>query len=57
MKKRIRLTESDLHRIVNESVKSILTELDWRTYASAAMKARKRAYAAENDKNVDNYNK
>jgi len=40
MKRKIRLTESDLHRIVNESVKSILTELDWRTVVSAANKAR-----------------
>ena len=39
MKKTIRLTESDLHRIVKESVNKILTELDWRTYANAAKKA------------------
>lgn len=36
MKQRIRLTESDIHRIVKESVNTILSELDWRTYASAA---------------------
>jgi len=42
MKKRIRLTESDLHRIVNRSVKRVLresqllTELDPRTYANYA---------------------
>ena len=40
----IRLTESDLHRIIKESVNNILTELDWRTYASAADKRRKQAY-------------
>lgn len=34
----IRLTESDLHRIISESVKSVLSELDWKTYASAAEK-------------------
>ena len=34
----IRITESDLHEIVKESVKKVLTELDWRTYASAAKK-------------------
>ena len=34
----IRLTESDLHQIVKESVNKILTELDWKTYASAAKK-------------------
>ena len=38
-KKLIRLTESDLHRIVKESVNKVLTELDWRTYANAAKKA------------------
>jgi hypothetical protein len=34
----IRLTESDLHQIIKESVNKILTELDPRTYASAAQK-------------------
>ena len=38
MKKLIRLTESDLHRVIKESVKQCLTELDWRTYANAAKK-------------------
>ena len=38
----IRLTEGDLHRIIEESVNNILTELDWRTYANAAKKARER---------------
>ena len=37
-KQLIRLTEGDLHRIVKESVNQILTELDHRTYASAAQK-------------------
>ena len=40
-KKLIRLTESDLHNIVKESVNKILTELDWKTYASAGKKAGK----------------
>ena len=39
----IRLTESDLHRIVKESVNKVLTELDWKTYANAAKKADERA--------------
>ena len=39
MKQRIRLTESDLHRIVKESVNKLLTELDWKTYDSAMRKA------------------
>lgn len=38
-KKLIRLTEADLHRIVRESVNNVLTELDWKTYASAAEKS------------------
>jgi len=42
MKRTIRLTEADLHRVIKESVKQCLTELDWKTYASAADKARKR---------------
>ena len=39
MKKVIRLTENDLHRIVKNSVKKVLTELDWKTYHSAAKKS------------------
>jgi hypothetical protein len=38
----IRLTESDLHQMVKESVNKILTELDWKTYANAEKKARER---------------
>ena len=30
-KKLIRLTESDLHKVIKESVNKVLTELDWRT--------------------------
>lgn len=39
-KKLIRLTESDLHKVIKESVNKVLTELDWKTYAHAAKKAR-----------------
>ena len=39
MKRIRRLTESDLHRIVKESVNGILTELDWRTADSAMIAA------------------
>jgi hypothetical protein len=42
-RKLIRLTESDLHRIVKESVNQILTELDWKTYQNAAKKAHLKA--------------
>lgn len=38
-KKLIRLTESDLHNIIKESVKKILREADWKTYANAGKKA------------------
>ena len=36
MKRTIRLTESDLHKFIKESVENILTELDPRTYANYA---------------------
>ena len=39
MKRTVRLSESRLNRLINETVKQCLTELDWRTYASAAKKA------------------
>lgn len=32
----IRITESDLHNMVKESVNKILTELDWKTYMNAS---------------------
>lgn len=35
---KIRLTENNLKQIVAESVKKVLTELDWKTYANAARK-------------------
>ena len=34
----LRLTENDLKKLVMESAKKILSELDWKTYASAARK-------------------
>ena len=43
-KKLIRLTESDLHKIIKESVNKVLTELDWKTYASAANKSNRRYF-------------
>lgn len=36
---KVRLTESQLHNVIMESVKQVLTELDWKTYANAAKKA------------------
>ena len=31
MKKIVRLTEGDLHKVIKESVNKVLTELDWKT--------------------------
>jgi hypothetical protein len=39
-KKLVKLTESDLHRIIKESINNVLTELDWKTYANAEKKMR-----------------
>lgn len=44
MKRTIRLTESDLHRVIEESVRQCLTELDWKTYMSAAEKDSERRH-------------
>lgn len=38
MKQVIRLTESDLHRVIKESVRQVISELDWKTYVNAARK-------------------
>lgn len=48
-KKIVRLTESKLHNIITESVSQILNELDPRTYASAAEKARRRSLGYDHD--------
>lgn len=37
----VRLTESELKNIITESMKNIISELDWRTYANASKKAEK----------------
>lgn len=54
MKKILRLTEEDLKNLVKEGVNKVLSELDWRTYHSAAVKDydKKRAnkFAAMRDK-------
>ena len=42
MKKRIKLSESQLNRVIKESVKNILTELDWRTARAASNAAAKK---------------
>lgn len=35
---KVRLTESQLHTVIEESVRQMLSELDWKTYANAAKK-------------------
>ena len=42
MKRTIRLTETDLHNMISEAVKTALNELDKRTYASAMYRAQER---------------
>jgi len=39
----IKLTESDLHKVIKESVNKVLTELDWKTYMNAARKRKQQA--------------
>lgn len=46
---KIKLTESQLKQIVNESVRNVLSELDWRTYQTAANKANHLSDTAENE--------
>ena len=43
----IRLTEGDLHRIIENSVKKVINELDWKTYANAAEKDLARGHGTE----------
>jgi len=40
MKRKIRLTENQLHNVITESVKQVLSELDWKTYTNAYLKAK-----------------
>lgn len=39
---RVRLTEGQLHNVIKESVKQVLSELDWKTYANAEKKMSER---------------
>lgn len=43
MKNSVKLNEEQFRKIVAESVKSVLSELDWKTYANAADKRRRQA--------------
>lgn len=40
---KVRLTESQLKNIISESVRQVLTELDWQTYLNASRKRKKQA--------------
>ena len=58
-KNTIRLNESQLHNMISESVKQVLSELDWKTAVNAANKSRKnlQRYALNHAFNdVDPYN-
>lgn len=61
MKKNIvRLTENDLNQIVTESVKRVISELDWKTYANAARKSSFNdidRYGKFSNKAADEFNK
>lgn len=48
-RQRVRINEAQLKQIVTESVKKVLNELDWKTYANAAMKARQKADSIADD--------
>lgn len=48
-KQTIRLTESQLNKIIKESVKNILTELDWRTAKAAAKAAGDKSFYSDNE--------
>lgn len=37
-KQQIKLSESQLHKVIKEAVRNMISELDWKTYASAAKK-------------------
>lgn len=59
-KNKVRLTESQLHNIIKESVKQVLSELDWKTYANAEKKALEKfndAHSPYNYKDIDRYAK
>lgn len=49
---RVRLTESQLRSVIKESVKQVLSELDWKTYQNAAKKSHLKAL--DNDDMSDN---
>lgn len=46
---KIKLTESQLKQVVNETVKNVLSELDWRTYEKASNKANHLSDTAEDE--------
>ena len=58
MRKIVRLTEGDLHRIIKESVNNIITELDWKTkmnYLKGRQRQGDEAYRQGNEKMARKY--
>lgn len=52
-KRTVRLTESELKNIITESVKNIISELDWKTYMNAGKK--RLAQRGENEKYANGF--
>ena len=46
MKKIVRLTEGDLHKVIKESVNKVLTELDWKTKMNYVKGRQRQGYEA-----------
>ena len=53
---KVRLTESQLHNVIKESVKQVLSELDWKTYQNAAKKSHLKALDNDDMSNNEYYN-
>lgn len=56
-KNTIQLNEPQLREIVAESVKKVLSEIDWKTYANAAKKSDERGRKAKDDRKWDDASK
>lgn len=53
---RVRLTESQLHNVIKESVKQVLSELNWKTYQNAAKKSHLKTLDNDDMSNDEYYN-
>lgn len=54
-KNTVQINESQLKKIVAESIKNVLSEIDWKTYANAAKKSHDKAKNATDDKEAKKY--